>query len=209
MIVNEVFPIPIFHTKATEHEKIKKYVMDEIYPVYEENGYNSKSCKVFSDYFPGAPIADQDLLSNLYRDDIYDLLRTVGFSEELPWRVFPYFWYNITGEGGWQEQHDHISGPLPSQFSGIHYVKYDKDEHKPVEFENPLATLLRSMAPSSNKESLPEFFRALHAYPKDIEEGDIIIFPSYLKHAVNIQESTKDRISIAFNLGVWNHEFIK
>jgi uncharacterized protein (TIGR02466 family) len=207
MEVHELFSTPIFHKRAKNHEAIKKYLMEEIYPVYKEHGYNSKSCNVFSDYFDGAPRADQDLLARLYREDIVELLEMMQFDKQQDWQIYTYHWYNITGKGGWQEQHDHISGPLPCQFSMVHYVQFDKNEHSAAEFENPLATILKSMAPAE-KELIPNFFKGLHATPNMVKEGDIIIFPAYLKHAVNIQESEKERISTATNIGIWNHRFI-
>ena len=206
--VDEMFSTPIFHFRASNHEEIKTYIKKDIYPEFEKIGYNSKHCNVFSDYFPGAPKLDQTKLSNLYQEDMFQLLEFVGFDRNKKWDIYPAFWYNITGKGGWQEQHDHISGPLPSQFSGIHYVQFDENEHQAAEFESPVCSLMRSMMPCENKDNAPDFFRHLSAVPKTIKEGDIIVFPSYLKHAVNIQESEKERISIAFNMGIWSHEFI-
>lgn len=206
--VDEMFSTPIFHLRASNHEEIKNYVDKEIYPEFEKIGYNSNHCNVFSDYFPGAPKLDQTLLSNLYQKDMFQLLEFIGFDKNETWDIYPLFWYNITGEGGWQEQHDHISAPLPSQLSGIHYVQFDENEHQAAEFESPVASLLRSMTPHQDKNKSPDFFKHIHAIPKTVKEGDIIVFPSYLKHAVNIQKSAKERISIAFNMGIWNHDFI-
>lgn len=207
MIVNQLFSIPVFVSKAKKHQEVSDYLMNDIYPAYQQTGYNSNSCAVFSDYFEGSPKSDQALLNSLYRENIEELLVFTGFNPEHKWQVHTLFWYNITGKGGWQEMHDHISGPLPSQFSAVHYVKFDK-EHQPLEFENPMATLLKSMSPSDNYEIVPPFFKERHATPNFVEEGDILFFPSYLKHAVNIQQSEKERITVAFNIGVWNHRML-
>jgi len=207
MDLHNIFATPMFVSKAKCHNEVNDYIKKYIYPVYKKNGYNSSQCSVFSDYFEGAPQLDQGVFRDLYRDNIEELLNFIGFNAEHPWTVASYFWYNITGKGGWQEQHDHMSGPLPCQFSAVHYLKLD-DTHIATEFENPVATALRSIAPTDNKEILPDMFKGLHAVPKFVKEGDILFFPAYLKHAVKIQESESDRISIVFNVGVYNNRFI-
>jgi uncharacterized protein (TIGR02466 family) len=203
----DLFPTTIFHSKAKCHNEVKNYIDKYIYPVYKKNGYNSNQCAVFSDYFEGAPQLDQKVFNDFYRENIEELLNEVGFDNSFPWTVASYFWYNITGKGGWQEQHDHISGPLPCQFSAVHYLKFD-ETHVATEFENPVAALLRSMAPTDQKDMLPVMFKSLQATPNFIKEGDIIFFPAYLKHAVKVQESENERISIVFNIGVYNNRFI-
>jgi hypothetical protein len=204
----DLFPTPIFVKKAASHDVVKKHINDNIKPVYEKQGYNSPVCNVFSDYFDGAPRLDQDQFTEFYRSDFEELFMSYGFNPNVSWFIRPYFWYNITGKGGWQEEHNHISGPMPIMFSAIHYVEFDKSEHKAVEFYNPHEQILRSTSPSENKENLPPFFKELATTPSFIEEGDLIFFPSYLRHAVIPQQSEKLRISIAMNIGIYDRESI-
>jgi len=202
----DLFPTPIFVTKASMHNEIRKHIDDTIKPVYEKQGYNSPVCRVFSDYFDGAPTLDQKLFTDYYRQDFNNLFNNLGFDTSVSWMIRPYFWYNITGKGGWQEEHNHISGPMPIMFSAIHYVEFDKDEHKAVEFYNPHEQILRATAPTENKDKLPPYYKELATVPTFIEEGDLIIFPSYLRHAVNPQQSEKIRVSIAMNIGLYDRE---
>ena len=34
-----MFPVNVYKIKVTEHEKIKKYLMDNVYPHFEKSGY--------------------------------------------------------------------------------------------------------------------------------------------------------------------------
>ena len=47
-------------------------------------------------------------------------------------------------------------------------------------------------------EEQPEF--SSHHWFPDVKEGDIIIFPSWLRHMVSAQETTEHRITLAFNI---------
>lgn len=205
----DIFSTPISVTKAKKHKEVQEYIDTNIRPEYEKNGYNSDVCNVYSDYFSGAPKLDQKQFTDFYREDIEEFFVNFNMPSNYFWQIRPYFWYNFTGNGGWQEQHDHISAPLPITFSAIHYVNFDKDEHKAVEFINPIEQLIRAITPSENKDAVPDFFKNLASSPNFIEEGDIIFFPSYLKHSVPIQRSDKLRITVAMNIGIYNDDFIK
>jgi len=197
-----IFEVPIFIKKADKHKEVKQYIMDNIYPEYEKSGPNSDSlANVFSDYFPGAPLTDQKLFGELYKNDFNDLFNYIGLDPNLSWNISPMFWYNITGEGGYQEQHDHVTGPLPVQFSAIHYVWYDKNVHQAAEFLHPMEQIIRSTFPSENRAIVPDYFKSLNRSPK-LEEGDIVFFPSWLKHIVLKQKAKKPRISVAMNIGI-------
>ena len=198
----DIFPVSVFIKKANRHNDIKKYIDENIMPSYNEYNGNSNTaaCNVYSDYFSGAPRLDQEMCNRLYQEDINDFLQFVQFNPTIRWNINSVYWYSITGKGGWQEMHDHISAPRITNFSAVHYVKIDP-EHAPVRFINPKEQIIRATLPSEDSNENPFMFRDVWALPP-VEEGDIIFFPSYLKHDVPIQTSEKTRISIAMNLGI-------
>lgn len=198
----DIFPVNVFVKKANKHNEIKDYIDNKIMPSYEEHGKNSNTaaCNVYSDYFDGAPRIDQNLLNTLYREDINEFLYYAKFDPNVRWKINSVYWYSITGKGGWQEQHDHVGAPNITNFSAVHYVKLDP-EHAPVRFHNPQEQIIRATLPSSDTNENPFMFQNVWALPP-VEEGDLIFFPSYLKHDVPIQTSEKTRISIAMNLGI-------
>ncbi len=71
-------------------------------------------------------------------------------------------------------------------FSGILYVEYDSKVHTPTCFMAPWQD------PRTDTTSL--------AFPKDIKEGTVFIFPSFSHHFVHPNQVRKQRTVIAFDL---------
>jgi hypothetical protein len=70
-------------------------------------------------------------------------------------------------------------------FSSICYVKFDKDVHLPTTFISPFNDFL---------------FGNTQYYQPEVEEGDIIFFPSIIQHYSPTNSSDSDRIIFSFNL---------
>ena len=77
----------------------------------------------------------------------------------------------------------HTHGPMG--FSSVCFVEYDKNFHKPTTFISPFGNYITG---------------ELERYEPDVEEGDIIFFPSNLLHYAPINTSDKERIISSFNL---------
>lgn len=98
-------------------------------------------------------------------------------------------WINFTNPGQNHHAHSH-----PNSFlSGTYYFSADKDNDS-ISFFHP--TLREVILPSDNYN---EYNSERWIVP--VETGDIVIFPSNLKHCVDdtIKERTLTRISLAFN----------
>ena len=116
-------------------------------------------------------------------------------------------WFNYYIDGEYQEQHNHLDSAMEvrtksnspiSTFSCIHFLCYDKEVHNPVVFKDPIS-IIRSHS--------FEFASHKHddGHKPDINEGDMIMFPSYLEHEVKSGRPTPDnpRITISFNLNLF------
>ena len=97
-------------------------------------------------------------------------------------------WANVNYKGCYNEKHNH---PL-SHLSGVYYVKVP-DENSEIVFYDP--RVIKEMYPTDHEDN-PAFWETVRFRP---EEGKLILFPSYLQHSVNINNSDEDRISISFN----------
>lgn len=118
-----------------------------------------------------------------------------------------YEWYIVNinvGENGFLADHDHIGSYKNDdnwqyQFVFTHYFSL-KPHHSTTTFSNPLI-------PNSNlgqwldntDVSNSEYFQG---WSLPAEEDDIIIFPAYMKHRVNVSNTTTDdlRITVAVNI---------
>ena len=100
-------------------------------------------------------------------------------------------WANINPPGGYNAPHMHPN----SLFSGVYYVKATENSGDLV-CNEPRAGAQLNM-PTRKKGKPPKhLWREVHLEPK---EGRIIMFPFYLWHSVEPNQSNDIRISVSFN----------
>jgi len=144
------------------------------------NGYQS------SDILPGDH-EQIDLLVDYLNKEIDNCARQVGLA---PLEIYN-IWLNINPPGAYNHLHNHVGSVL----SGCYYVDATPQQGN-LQFER-----------SDNAECfIPEYVeketyftstRATYA----AKTGALYIFPSWMKHSVQGNSSSTDRISIAFNYG--------
>lgn len=196
-----LFPIPLYKIRVTNHEKIKKYLMDHVYPVYVKRGPNDPIQNTFTDYgfTADAAFCNWDYLNKLYKDDFIDLLQATGINlAKHPWQIKLKGWYNFTNQNTAQFLHDHTGGPSLITFSAVHYVVLS-DNSLPTVFKNPSMKYIRSVTPTKNLDYLPSYFFNFDNIP-DCVEGDMIMFPSWLDHYVPQHINGNLRVTTAFNI---------
>ena len=101
-------------------------------------------------------------------------------------------WININGQGHYNQAHRHTFSFL----SGIFYVK-TKNNCGNLVFKNPNALHENYIRPSDVVEYNGFNSESWRITPT---ENNLIIFPSWLEHFTNPNESGEDRISISFNI---------
>jgi len=100
-------------------------------------------------------------------------------------------WANINYQGGYNKPHIHPNG----LFSGVYYVKTPPNCGKLV--CNDPRPGIQTCMPTRKKGQPPKhLWRETHL---DSMEGRIIIFPAWLWHSVEPNESNDIRISVSFN----------
>jgi hypothetical protein len=197
-----LFEVPMYKLKASRHAEIKQWMLDNVFSDFEKNGPNEPSRNLYSSYFPGAPKLDNSTFSNFYVKDINNFLDKAGFSKFHQWQTKLNFWYNLSLKGAYQEVHDHLGGPIPISYAAIHYVVFDKHEHVSTVFYNPLESILKSLQPTTTDQFRPNDYKGFQKI-LDVEEGDIVIVPAYVAHSVMKQISDKPRLTVAFNISVY------
>lgn len=98
-------------------------------------------------------------------------------------------WIAKTPIGGKHLLHDHPN----SIISGVYYAQTEKSY---INFYNPV-NLFKNFQFHFDYNLETEFNRTDWAI--EIEQGDLIIFPSWLQHYVNTNNSNKERTVIGFN----------
>ena len=100
-------------------------------------------------------------------------------------------WFNIQGKGSILRQHIHCHSVLSASL----YLNVDKDSSS-IYFENPNSTI--PFAYDGHETSKSEYlFEHYYLIP---DPGDLIIFPSWLKHgSLYTENKTKNRTCISMN----------
>lgn len=128
-------------------------------------------------------------------DLIEPILRTMsgGISGKVPWpgKISFSAWANVNQRNQYNKMHNHPG----FHWSGVYYVNMggeedDVSESGKIEFQDPRSSA--SMIPMPGT----PFGQTMSLKPK---AGSLLIFPSFLYHAVTPYMGDGERISIAFN----------
>ena len=197
-----LFPIHIYQTNIRKNKQLKEILLPRIEKCYKEkrlpvpSGWNTD--KVYTSF-------DRDKLNEeiFGKDNVahsYYIECIKKFFDDEFKILIDETWFNYYVNGEYQESHDHLSSNIfaaPSHFSCIHYLTFDKERHEPVRFTDPIEKIrYTSLNLKSNHYN--------SVYTPDINEGDFLMFPSYLDHYVKPSKPTPDnpRITISLNFAV-------
>lgn len=96
-------------------------------------------------------------------------------------------WANKNPKGS--NHHDHIHPN--SVLSGVFYLRLEQSM-PPIVFNQTLLSNIKRVITKYNEFNAETFFLPMVS-------GELVLFPSYLRHMVPVNKSDKERISISFN----------
>jgi len=100
-------------------------------------------------------------------------------------------WANINPPGGMNRAHQHPN----SLWSGVYYIKAPKNSGN-LKIDDPRSVACMSRPRQKQGKKPPRLLREIHYEPI---AGRCIMFPSWLTHCVDPNESDDIRISVSFN----------
>lgn len=191
MQIEPLFPVPIYVCKANNLQGIQDECFDALLKFGEEG---------FSRMPNNDPIThsltDPTFTSNLIADfNLVNLEKEIteqvnNFLIGIGHRNIPKFkivssWMTHTAPGEYTPNHDHAS----ADFSGVYYI-ITNGRDGDIHFCNPNPAMNHTygFAPLASK------------YMHTPEVGKMIIFPGWLEHGVNSNQSDDVRVSISFNI---------
>lgn len=184
-----VFPTPVMRVKAfVTEDQIKKIVEKA---ERTEVKTNAKSERL-SHTEVTAPKADP--LYQAMTEQAQAHLRDFGFllfGENLSWSIKD-MWTNVLSGGGHQSLHSHAN----SFISGVIYLT-DIDASAHTVFHNSMGGR-HFVFSNTHADSAVTPYNGDQWVASDCRRGDMILFPSYMLHAVPRNEGQR-RITIAFN----------
>ena len=195
-IIHKLFASPVFQFKIENYENLNKQLSEYIYDLKKNdadgvqrsnvNGWHSKNFKIEKDNTP------------------YNFVKTIhGHIKEVivegfGWKYVPEkvgmseIWAIINKKGTFNKSHNHPG----SYLSAAYYVKAPKDCGN-IHFYDP-NEIKKFNSPAI--ENLTEL--STSGFSIKPEEGNLLIFPSYLYHDVGKNLSDDDRIVISFNVSI-------
>lgn len=200
-MIEKINPFPefIYKKKVTCHQEIKDYLMKHVYPKFLENGPNGGLQKIFTDYLPGSgAMVHWPYLLEKYDEDVKSILEEIGFDLTQPWDIKMKGWYNFTTNNDEEWVHDHVGGASNINYSFVHFVELDGEDDGTI-FINPNYKLIRSIMPTKNVNYLPQCFFN-DRFQIKVEEGDMILFPSWLDHTAPKHTTNNLRVTNAVNI---------
>jgi uncharacterized protein (TIGR02466 family) len=125
-------------------------------------------------------------------DMLYACQKTIYEQEHLDSEpVLGNMWANINPPGGMNRAHQHPN----SLWSGVYYIKAPKNSGH-LKIDDPRASAAMSRPKQKEGPVPPRLFRETHYEPI---AGRCIMFPSWLMHCVDPNQSNDIRISVSFN----------
>ena len=187
MIYN-MFPTQIYKCKIDPESYDKEKLIYECTQKYAENPYHNLWDDVsdlhhYHRDFINMP--DMKGLGKSYGKAIDDYMSQIKGKFNYKWQLI-----NLAVNSKYMKMHDHFyrRNGWQGMFGSTHYISYDPDQHKPTKFINPLIFGQYSHNTNDVMHMLDkDDYNNSAWWPEctmDVEEDDMIIFPSYLKHVV-------------------------
>ena len=208
----QIFPVTFYKIPVEDNEIVKKILVPKIMEVtanlpVPEGWLTNKIMTSFDGEESGKEIFyGEDKIYDSFLEERYAKCFDCIFGNSKYQISINEIWANCYIDGEFQEEHDHLSGINATKssphFSCIHFLSFDPIRHKPVKLYDPIRQI-RSTSYELNIHEYGEF------YCPNIEEGDFIMFPSYLRHSVAPSPKTLDypRITISMNISILEYEY--
>ena len=192
-----LFPIKIYKTTydLTEIEKLKSHVYNNL-DFWEQVTVKNP------DFIRGGNLCSYQVEPSIHKKFPEETKHFLDFATKCAdeyWKELDYFtglkpyvldmWANLTPKDGWINSHLHISMPL----NAVLYLDASPEQGNLI-IENPNDQLLATQ---------PVNYRETYQFEQEIEvnTGDFIIFPGYLKHKVKPNTSDRTRMILGLNFG--------
>jgi len=195
-MIENIFPIKIYKTSygdVTDLYNNLSPILETVFQGTIENNQGSMRNNGLCSYN-----AERDLHKLPELKVITDFITEHAnkYWQDLNYAGIPYIhemWANKYTADSFIDIHNHAPIPLTASF----YLKKDPGAGNLV-FENPLESLLKHQPYASIKER--DYYHTLFDHNVEINEGDLVIFPGWLRHRTEANNSGSDRIIIGSNI---------
>ena len=189
-----LFPSMAHMVEVENYPKVKDRVLKFIYEEQKKDP-QGRSVSNLGGWQSQDTYANKDnILRNIVEGSVYGYFRSSKIWKDGIKVGLANLWININKRGNFNALHTHPGSDL----SGVMWIK-----SSPKCGNLLLDSPHQHYACDELRFSSEEYQRQCNSYPDywfPPKEGNMVIFPSYLYHSVEMSESDEDRISISFNL---------
>ena len=175
MITENLFEIVTHKIHISDWQQHKNRILSLV--PFNSEEYTKDPSLSYGDFY------HQNRGSNLpYSSELLDVIKPHLTDLEKLYTIHDYGkpWCQGYLQSDWHSPHNHGSEGL----SCIFYAHYDSKVHRPTEYISPFPSIYGNIATKI----------------LEVEEGDLVVFPSFLLHVAPPSGSDKSRIIFAFNM---------
>ncbi len=191
----KVFPSPVFHYSLGEKKEFNIELKNYILNLKKKNEKGVKKSNQGGWHSPMFDILNDKLVKKftiIFQNYVKETVEEIGWNYDSNRVKIEAMWSIINKKGDFNIQHNHPNAYL----SAAYYVKFPQKSGNIKFFDPREQKNIRYPKISKYTEiSAP----IVEITPK---EGDLLIFPAYLYHAVSENLASEDRIIISFNVDI-------
>ena len=189
--VTQLFGVPVAKLRLPETQALKQSFLPEMLRRYEAQSYARPQLWETHQVHTSFEAERKDLVIN-FVDDMPQAYEAVLRQFVPAGRFEVQLWHNVYWtRAEYQERHHHI----PCHFSFIHFLAFDKAEHRPPVFYDPARLVKAYCRHPALKSDIWEVEAEI-----PVEEGDVLVFPSYLEHYVPPGRYRNPRVTVSMNV---------
>ena len=196
--VLKFFPEPVFKYNFKNSAKYNPKLSDYIYELYKKDSTGINRSNRGGWHSKNFELKDSNSIQLKFalelQEYILNTFQGLGWKTESQNIRIKEMWAIINKKNDFNTIHTHPN----SYLSAAYYVKAPKDCGE-FTVENP-HSISRHSYPALDKKT--DF--NVKVEKLEIEEGDLLLFPAYLPHGVQENQSDEDRIVISFNININN-----
>ena len=192
--LNLIFPTPLWTTIVPNNEEINKKMYDFITSLRVNDSKGIVKSNLLGWHSQNFNLKDLEpqYFVNSISVMLNELLIDMGWGLKKNELKITEMWSIINPTNSANSRHIHANNFI----SAAYYVKAPKNAGDIVFYDPRSANVIRTPIISSQNKLNSTTFRVTP------QEGLLVLFPSYLHHSVDINQSDKERIVISFNLNL-------
>ena len=194
--IYNLFPVPIFQYKIENYQEINQKLLNYILELQKKNKIGNTHSNRGGWHSPNFDLVNEGPPIN-FINKFKDLLKHI-ISSDMGWEYIPNkqrivaMWAIINKKNSFNVMHNHQNCYL----SASYYVRKPEDSGDITFFDPKEAKTYRFPKIEKYTEYSTEIVTI------EPEEGDLLIFPSYLYHAVGENLSDDNRVVVSFNIDI-------